>query len=306
MRACESQRAYAQKPPENPASVRDERNSSQDRELVPTARRPPGGLARFCPRRVQIAFRNKSCRGLSDFILGEHMTITESTPIGDIAAAIPSSVRIFQRHGIDFCCGGKRALGTVCTERGLPFAATVSAIETSAASNATDRDWTHEPLASLIDHIVATYHDPLREEMPRLQEMAARVAQVHGRKAVHLTRLLEIVDALAADLLAHMRTEERVLFPAIRAIESGRASDVAWITAPVSAMQHEHDWAGALLDDLRELTGNYTLPDSACATMRALYQGLEELERAMHVHVHLENNVLFPRAVHLEAAAVSR
>jgi regulator of cell morphogenesis and NO signaling len=229
------------------------------------------------------------------------MTITELTPIGDIAAAIPSSVRVFQRHGIDFCCGGKRALGTVCNERGLSFGATVSAIEASPATTATDRDWTHEPLSSLIDHILATYHDTLREELPRLQEMAARVTQVHGRKAVHLTRMREIVDALSADLVAHMRKEESILFPAIRAIDAGRASDVAWITAPVSAMEHEHDWAGVLLDDLRALTGDYTLPDSACATMRALYQGLEELERAMHVHVHLENNVLFPRALGREA-----
>jgi regulator of cell morphogenesis and NO signaling len=233
------------------------------------------------------------------------MTITALTPVGDIAAAIPSSVRLFQRHGIDFCCGGKRTLGAVCNERGLSFAATVAAIEAAAVTATDDRDWTHEPLAALIGHIVARYHDPLREELPRLREMAARVTQVHGRNAVYLTRLLEIVDALSANLVEHMRKEERILFPAIRAIEAGRASDEAWITAPVSAMEHEHDWAGALLDDLRELTGDYTLPDSACATMRALYQGLEELEHSMHMHVHLENNVLFPRALGRQAADVS-
>ena len=232
------------------------------------------------------------------------MTITELTSLGDIAAAIPSSVRLFQRHGIDFCCGGKRTLSAVCTERGLSFAATVAAIEAAASTATDERDWAHEPLGALIEHIVATYHDPLREELPRLQEMAARVTQVHGRKAVHLTRMLEIIDVLSADLLAHMRKEEIVLFPAIRAIDHGRG-DAAWIAAPVSAMEHEHDWAGALLDDLREMTGDYTLPDWACATMRALYQGLEELERAMHVHVHLENNVLFPRALGREAAAAA-
>lgn len=232
------------------------------------------------------------------------MTITESTPIGDIAAAIPSSVRIFQHHGIDFCCGGKRALGSVCTERGLSFAATVTAIEASVSIPADDRDWTEEPLGLLIEHIVATYHDSLCEELPRLQGMASKVARVHGAKTPSFIRIAEIVEEFSAELVAHMRKEETVLFPVIRAIEEGRA-DAAWIKAPVSVMEREHDHAGALLDDLRELTCGYTPPDGACATTRALYQGLEELERSMHVHVHLENNVLFPRALHLEATIVS-
>jgi regulator of cell morphogenesis and NO signaling len=229
------------------------------------------------------------------------MTITELTPIGHIAAAIPSSVRLFQQHGIDFCCGGKRTLGAVCNERGLSFAATVAAIEASASTATDDRDWAHVPLSALIEHIVSTYHDTLREELPRLQAMAARVSQVHGTRTPRFLQILEIVDALGADLLGHLRKEEMVLFPAIRAIDTDRA-DAAWLAAPVSVMEHEHDRAGALLDDLRELTGGYTPPDGACATTRALYHGLEELERAMHVHVHLENNVLFPRALHRQAA----
>jgi len=231
------------------------------------------------------------------------MTITELTPIGEIATAIPSSVRIFQRHGIDFCCGGKRALGTVCNERGLSFTSTVSAIEASASSTAKDRDWTHVPLALLIEYILATYHDSLREELPRLQAMAAKVAQVHGVRPAFV-EIATIVDALSEDLFTHMRKEEALLFPAIRAIQEGRA-DATWIKAPVSVMEHEHDRAGALLNDLRELTGGYTPPDGACATTRALYEGLEELERSMHVHVHLENNVLFPRALGREAALAS-
>jgi regulator of cell morphogenesis and NO signaling len=230
------------------------------------------------------------------------MTITELTPVGEIAAAIPSSVRIFQRHGIDFCCGGKRALGAVCAERGLSFAATLSAIEASAPPAAAERDWTHEPLSLLIEHIVATYHDSLREELPRLQALAANVARVHGASAPHLVEIAVTVDLLSEDLLPHMRKEETILFPAIRAIEE-RQGKAAWLEAPVSVMEHEHDRAGALLNDLRELTGGYIPRDRACPTTRALYQGLEELEHAMHVHVHLENNVLFPRALGREAVA---
>jgi len=233
------------------------------------------------------------------------MTITESTAIGDIAAAIPSSVRVFQRQGIDFCCGGKRTLATVCTERGLSFAETVTAIEASASTAADSRDWSKEPLGALIDHIVATYHDPLREELPRLQRMAEKVAEVHGTKAAYLGQVADIVDALSADLLTHMRKEEAILFPAIRAIEKGHACDAAWVVAPISVMERDHEQAGALLSDLHRLTGGYGSPAWGCATLRALYQGLEEFERSMHVHVHLENNVLFPRALQLEATAVS-
>lgn len=231
------------------------------------------------------------------------MNITETTPIGDIAAAVPSSVRVFQRHGIDFCCGGKRPLGTVCTERGLSFADTVQAIETAAATTASERDWRDEPLGSLIDHIVATYHDSLREELPRLQGMASKVAQVHGPRIPSFVRIAAVVEALAADLLAHMRKEEAVLFPAIRGIEEGQAH-AGWLNAPMSVLEREHDHAGAMLDELRQLTREYTPADDACATTRALYYGLEELERSMHVHVHLENNVLFPRALALDAATI--
>ena len=152
------------------------------------------------------------------------------------------------------------------------------------------------------DSIVATYHDTLREELPRLQAMAAKVSQVHGARTPRFVQILEIIDALAADLLAHMRKEEMVLFASIRAIDADRA-DAAWLAAPVSVMEHEHDRAGALLEDLRELTDGYTPPDGACATTRALYQGLEEFERAMHVHVHLENNVRFSRALALTGSA---
>jgi regulator of cell morphogenesis and NO signaling len=128
------------------------------------------------------------------------------------------------------------------------------------------------------------------------------VARVHGGKAAHIVEIAKIVETLSMDLLSHMRKEEAVLFPAIRAIAEGRAA-AGWIKAPVAVMEHEHDRAGALLSDLRELTCGYTPPDRACPTTRALYQGLEELERAMHMHVHLENNVLFPRALGRQAAA---
>lgn len=225
------------------------------------------------------------------------MTITEMTTVAEIASAIPSSVRVFQRHGIDFCCGGRTPLAVVCEQQGLSFSDVIRAIEGSAAGPAVeDRDWSRESLDRLIDHIVDAYHNPLRDELPRLESMATRVLHVHGAIASHLARLHAIVAELTADLLTHMRKEEMVLFPAIRATELGRQGTMP-IGTPIAVMEHEHDRAGALLAELRIITGGYRAPERACETYRALYHGLSEMEAQMHVHVHLENNILFPRAL---------
>ena len=202
------------------------------------------------------------------------MNITERTTVATIASTLPSSIRVFQWHGIDFCCGGKTPLATACREHGIPFADLVSAIEASALAPSDERDWNAETLHLLIDHIIATYHDALRKELPRLESMAAKVARTHGLSAEHLARLEAIVSELSAELRSHMFKEERVLFPAIRTIEEGSAHP-----------------------GIRAITNSYVPPPWACETFRALYCGLSELEAAMHIHVHLENNVLFPRAL---------
>jgi regulator of cell morphogenesis and NO signaling len=223
--------------------------------------------------------------------------ITEHTTVGQIASGLPSSVRVFQKFGIDFCCGGGPPHALACQERGVPLADVGDALEASSQARSDDRDWSREPLSALIDHIVTTYHDSLREELPRLQSLARKSSRVHGARAPQLLRLAAIVDDLSADLLTHMRKEELMLFPAIRAIAQGRDQAAIAISAPIAVMEHEHDRAGAMLSDLRDITSGYTAPAWACATVRALYDGLSELESTMHVHVHLENNVLFPRAL---------
>ena len=233
------------------------------------------------------------------------MTITENTSVAEIAAAVPASVRVFERYGIDFCCGGKKTLGVVCEEQGLSLTELADTIERAAASAAVEpEDWTRAPLHVLIDHIVTTYHDVLREDLPRLETLAARVLRVHGgREPRLLGRIEAIVAELSADLSEHMRKEELVLFRMIRAMEARSGAAGPNITAPIRVLEAEHDRAGELLAELRTITGGYDAPRWACETLRALYDGLEHLEESMHVHVHLENNVLFPRAVQLAAAA---
>jgi regulator of cell morphogenesis and NO signaling len=233
------------------------------------------------------------------------MTITESTSVAEIASTLPASVRIFQRYGVDFCCGGKKPLGIVCEEQGLSFADLSGAIEAAAASPvAEEHDWTRAPLHVLIDHIISTYHDALREELPRLETMASRVLSVHGgREPRVFGRIDAIVRELSADLNDHMRKEELILFPTIWAMEKGVTDGARSVSAPIHIMEREHDRAGELIAELRRITGGYAAPEWACQTLRALYHGLGELEASMHVHVHLENNVLFPRALQLAADA---
>lgn len=229
------------------------------------------------------------------------MHITENTSVADIAASIPSSVRVFQERGVDFCCGGKKPIGIVCEEQGLSFPDLAAAIEASAAVVAPgQRDWTREPLHALVDHIIRTYHDPLRRELPRLQAIASKVLEVHGSKLIHLGRVEEVVEELSEEMTSHMDTEELALFPAICTLEEGGSPRLA-VGTPIDAMEREHDRAGRLLAELRDLTDSYVVPEWSCSTFRALYRELEEVETSMHEHVHLENNVLFPRALQLEA-----
>jgi len=219
--------------------------------------------------------------------------ITTETKVGQIASEHPLATRVFARHGIDYCCGGGRPLGEVCGEKGLDSSGLLEEIrrELAGAAPAGDR-WDRAPLEALIDHILVTFHEPLREELPRLEAMARKVAAVHREKEPErLPALLSTYLDLKAELDGHMAKEEQILFPMIRRGQGPFAG------GPVSVMRHEHDVAGSLLQRLRELTDGYTVPAEACNTWRALWHGLRALEEDLHLHIHLENNILFPRAL---------
>jgi regulator of cell morphogenesis and NO signaling len=229
------------------------------------------------------------------------MTITETTTIADVAASQPSSVRIFQRHGIDLGCGGKRPIGLVCEEQGLSLAAIAAEIDRAAAEpREEERDWGRVPLQEIIDHIVSTYHAGLRADLPRIETMATRVVWAHGRHSARLLGQLEAtLDELSSALHEHMAREEAVLFPAIRALEQTTGPVRVSISDAVHVTEMEHDRVGALLAELRTITQGYAIPEWGCETVRGLYCGLAAMEAAVHEHVHLENNVLFPRALEL-------
>jgi len=235
----------------------------------------------------------------------------ETATVAEIAAESLAAVRIFEKYGIDYCCGGKRPLKEIC----LPNHQNASVLreELKAAlegKTPREQDWKSLPLHRLIQHIVAVHHAYLRRELPALQARLGKVYSVYNQRyGPTLAGLPEVFAELRAELESHMRKEEEILFPAIRAIES--ATDAGrplpplpfgTIVNPIHMMQAEHDAAGVGLNRIREITGNFEIPEYACVTYKALMSGLAELETDLHLHIHLENNVLFPRANRMEMA----
>ena len=223
--------------------------------------------------------------------------------VASIARQHPATIKIFQRHRIDFCCGGKRSLAAACGELGLPEASVLAEVEAAAAGPQAETDWSAEPLPALVGHIVFRYHQTLRRDLPVLRELAVKVASRHGADVPALLEVREVVDQLIGEMTSHMAKEETVLFPLIVRLASDGFAALP-IDRPVKAMEHEHEEVAAMLRALRALTGDFTPPPSACNSFRGLYQMLAELEADTHTHIHLENNVLFPRAAELAAANV--
>ncbi|MHC5064706.1 MAG: DUF542 domain-containing protein [Planctomycetota bacterium] len=205
------------------------------------------------------------------------MSITAESKVGRIAVEHPLATRVFARHHIDFCCGGGKPLKEAVAGTAVDLETVLLEIETEiAGAKEEDLRWDDQPLAELIDHILAAYHVPL----------------VHGEKdPERLKGIHDTFQALRGELEQHMGKEEEVLFPMILAGQGKSAF------APISVMESEHDMAGQMLLQLRQLTDDYRVPDEACNTWRALWVGLEDLERALHQHIHLENNILHKRAL---------
>jgi len=236
------------------------------------------------------------------------MTIAPEMTVAAIATGAPATIRVFQQHHIDFCCGGKMPLAQACQAHGVDVQALLAELRTAEAPRP-EASWNEASLTALVRHIQTRYHEPLRAELPRLSAMLDKVIDRHGdRLPGQLALLQSTFRRLKDELLAHMRKEDTVLFPFIVALESGQtAPGVAggWIDSPISVMEAEHEDAGAALALMRDVTQGYAPPEWACPTFRGLFYGLAQLETDMHLHVHLENNVLFPRAARLARALES-
>ena len=222
---------------------------------------------------------------------------TSDQILGDIVTADPATTRILSRFGIDFCCHGQRRLSEACAADGVDADALLEALN-SSAEPAQRADWAELDDPSLIAHIVSTHHRFLWDEFPRLAELVDKVARVHGPNHGELTRVREVFHTLRGGMEPHLRIEETRLFPEI-SLSAGRPDRALSpeLRSELAENQQEHDNAGHLLAELRELTDGYTVPADACASYTAMLAGLEDLESNIHLHVHKENNVLFPRVL---------
>jgi len=203
----------------------------------------------------------------------------------------PETAEVFVRHGMDFCCRGQRTLGDACAEAGIDAPTIVDELAGAGTGRATEANWSDRPLPELIDHILERYHASLRRDLPALTALARHVEQVHVGKASCPVGLAEHLQRIHAAVDNHLAKEELILFPLIR---DGQG-DTAYM--PIKVMMQEHEDHGENLRRTRALTNNLIAPLEACASWRELYRGLEELEADLWRHIHLENYVLFPRAL---------
>ena len=228
--------------------------------------------------------------------------------LGQIAAKDLRKAEIFKKYGLDFCCGGKKTVKQACAEKGLDVTKIEHELQ-QADRNPSTRplpygDWSLDFLA---DFIVNTHHSYVKKKLPDLKNYAAKVAAVHGKHHPELIPILQLVEEVSAELYTHMIKEERILFPYIKDLvaatnssQSLHAAHFGTVQNPISVMEMEHEMVGENLAAIRTLSGNFALPVDACASYSLLYKMLDEFEDDLFTHVHLENNILFPKALELE------
>jgi regulator of cell morphogenesis and NO signaling len=233
-----------------------------------------------------------------------------SETVGRLVAEQPLRAAVFDHFGIDYCCGGKQTLVDACEQGGIaPDTVIASLVDNDAKVEVDQRaqNWLYASLTELADHIEETHHVYLKSELPRLQALADKVAKVHGVREPRLVKVATLFSAMSEELLEHTAKEELVLFPFMRLLDQGKGSPNATfstVAKPVSCLESEHDDAGAVLMQLRQLTDQYAPPEGACASWQALLAGLAHLDQDLRIHIHKENSILFPLAVKTEALAL--
>ncbi|MGA3070126.1 MAG: iron-sulfur cluster repair di-iron protein [Terracidiphilus sp.] len=237
---------------------------------------------------------------------------TATQTVRELALEQPHSIRVFERFGIDYCCGGRTPLLDACIARHLSIDEVLAALDSAATTSAPSPvDWTQTPLRQLIEHIVAKHHSFVKRELPRLAVLAQKVVNRHGDTQAHLPAIQRALAQLDDELTHHLAKEENILFPYVAGLEAALASgssqpDACFGTVanPIAMMTTEHEAAGALMAEIQRLSDGFTTPVGACPTYHAYYDGLKEFQQDLHQHIHLENNILFPRAIDLESSAV--
>lgn len=221
--------------------------------------------------------------------------------VGELVAEDFHRAHIFSQFGIDFCCGGGKLLSIACERANVDPNKVVAELEEATLKGNKDNELNQLPLTQLIEYIETTHHQYVREKAPLLIEYSEKMVRAHGEHYAEIIPFAGWVRALIEELIPHLMKEEKVLFPAIRALSQGEQVEGCFghIKNPINAMQHEHEEAGQILQKLHQLTNDFTPPEYACTTWRVCYATLVEFEADLHRHIHLENNILFPKALNL-------
>lgn len=237
------------------------------------------------------------------------MNVDATQTVAEIARRYPAAVAVFESRGIDYCCGGNKSLEDACSKKNVPLNAVLSDLSSALVAKpaADEHHWMEAPIADLSSYIVEQHHGYAKRELPRLTALAHKVESRHGDTHPELRQIRELVDAMTSEMTVHMLKEEQVLFPRLKLVEDSANNGVAPPPAffgalinPIRHMMSDHDDTGELLKSIRELANEYQPPQGACMSYQALYQGLEAMEKDTHQHIHLENNILFPRALQFE------
>jgi len=232
----------------------------------------------------------------------------EDETLGQIAAKDLSKARVFKKYGLDFCCGGKKTVKEACKEKGLDVTKIEQELQQAdRLQGSRPLPYNEWSLDFLADYIVNTHHSYVVKNLPDIRTYATKVMKVHGSRHPELVPVWKLVEQVYTEMMSHMVKEEKVLFPYIKElvaatnkIQPVQASHFGTVQNPINMMEMEHEVVGTCLAEIRELTNNYTLPEDACASYSLLYRMLDEFEEDLHLHVHLENNILFPKALDLE------
>jgi len=238
------------------------------------------------------------------------VTISSTTKVRDVALELPQSTRLFEKFKIDYCCGGDQPLAAACASAGVDVQNMLELIQqvkqAPAAGNGTP-DLQKATATELIGYILDKHHVFTKNEMARLGPLADKVVDAHGANHSELLALRDLMRQLFEDLRPHMFKEEQILFPFIIALEEAREQNrsapfapFGTVNNPIRMMLTEHDTVGDLLREMRKLSSDYAVPDDACISFKTFYKALEAFEQDLHQHIHLENNLLFPKAVALE------
>lgn len=220
--------------------------------------------------------------------------------VGDIVTRLPKADEVFKQYRIDFCCGGNRPLKEVIAEKGLDEAEILQKLndmyEAARARNNEETNWEKAAYSELIDHVVNRHHAYLYSELPQLSTYVSKVYRVHGSNHPELNDVFKLFHALKMEVEQHIIKEEEEIFPLIKEYElDPDAAKLKHVNQLIDTLEQEHEESGNLLKELRKVTDDYKLPPGACNTYTLTYQKLEALEEDLFRHIHLENNILFPR-----------